>query len=231
MSNLDVFEKKHIDPSKMGRLESLLVHFNVPSKALDYYREHQIWIKRSLFGLVLLIVVVSLYDSWRTKQIDQASLSLSQALEQSDSTIKDALQNVQKQYPGTNSGLWAEIELAHLDMKNKNFADAEKKYTQLRTKLDVGKPLFALTLYGTAQAQEAQKNYTDAYASYNQLKDIEAYRLTGYLGMARMYEVQNELDKALGIYGQFKTYLTSPEADKTTLALVDEKIARIKAKQ
>ena len=231
MSNLDVFEKKHIDPSKMGRLESLLVHFNVPSKALDYYREHQIWIKRALFGLVLLVVVVSLYDSWRTKQIDQASLSLSQALEQSDSTIKDALQNVQKQYTGTNSGLWAEIELAHLDMKNKNFADAEKKYTQLKTKLDVGNPLFALTLYGTAQAQEAQKNYTDAYASYNQLKDIEAYRLTGYLGMARMYEVQNELDKALGIYGQFKTYLTSPEADKTTLALVDEKIARIKAKQ
>ena len=231
MSNQDIFTKRHIDPSKMGKIESLLVHFNLPSKAVDYYREHQLMLKGVVVGIIFLIVAVSLYDSWRSQRIESASLSLSKALDQAEDSRKAALAEVKKEYSGTASGVWAEVELAHLDMKNKAFADAEKKYAELHKKVDVANPLFALTLYGIAQAQEAQENLDAAYMSYTKLKDVEAYRMTGYFGMARIHEKKNELEKALGIFNQYKSFLNSPDADKNAIGLVDEKIARVKAKQ
>lgn len=231
MTGQSVFEKRHIDPSKMSKFEGLLEHFNLPPKVVAYYRENKKTVKLTAVMVVGVVVAVSLYGSWREQKIEEGGSALTLALALPADQQQQALVKVSESYASTPSGHWAQIELAHLDMKTKAYGEAVKKYTTIKNKLKADNPALPLVIYGIAQAEEAQANYDAAYAAYSQLKDIEAYRLSGYTGMARIHEIKGELDKALAVYGQFTTLLSDPTANAETKRIVDEKIARIKAKQ
>jgi tetratricopeptide (TPR) repeat protein len=116
-------------------------------------------------------------------------------------------------------------------VKNKDFPLAAQKYSEIHKDLKPTNPLYALTLYGIAGAEESQEKYDAAYSAFEKLKDIEGYQLTGYTGMARIHEIRGDVEKALGIYGQFLTILGDAEEKAGQRGVVEEKIARLKAKQ
>ncbi len=231
MTGQSVFEKRHIDPSKMSKFEGLLEHFNLPPKVVAYYRENKKTVKISAVLVVAVVVAGSLYNSWRVKRIEEGGSALTLALALPADQQQQALVKVSESYAATPSGLWARIELAHLDMKTKAYDQAVKKYTAIKDKLSADNPALPLVIYGIAQAEEAQDHYDGAFAAYSQLKDQEAYRLSGYTGMARIHEMKGELDKALAVLDQYANLLKDPTASPEAKRIIDDKIARIKAKQ
>ncbi|WP_167505803.1 tetratricopeptide repeat protein [Desulfosediminicola flagellatus] len=231
MSGQSAFEKRYVDPKDQSDVEGLLEHFNLPPKVIAFLRANKRAVQIVLAVIISLIVAVSLYDSYKEKKIENAASNLALALKESGEEQKNALQRVVDNYSGTDSAVWATVELAHLEMKTKNYDAAATMYADIHNSLKADNPLFGLTLFSLAQAEEAKKDYEAALAGFEKLKDLDGYQLTGYTGIARIYETQGELDKALGIYGQYLAVIGDNNNAGNAKAFIEEKIARIKARQ
>ena len=234
MAPSSVFEKKHIDPSQMGKLESLLVHFNLPSPLIDGYRAHRALIHAGIVGLIVLVVALALYNSWRGERIEKSASALSAALSQEKSKLADNLARLMDTYPRTNAALWAEIELARLAMDNNDYGKAASSYTALIDKVGGNNPLQPLLLNALAQVQEAAGKYDEAIAAYEKLQKHPAYQLIACLGLGGQYEAKKEWDKAIGVYTGYKAQLmqSAAQADsQEVMAMLDDKILLLRTRQ
>lgn len=231
MSGQNVFEKRYVDPKDQSKIEGLLELFNLPPQVISFLRKHKRAVQAGLAVVAIFIVAGSLYTSYREKKVEAAASALAVALKETDSEQKGALQKVAEEYKGTSSAIWARVELAHNAMKAKDFVAASAGYSAIHKEVKADNPLYALSLFGMAQADEAQGKTDAAYAAFEQLKDLEGYQLTGYTGMARIYEAKGELEKALGIYGQYLAVIGDSAESAGQKALVEERIAQIKARK
>ena len=231
MSGESAFEKRYVDPKDQSKIEGILELFNLPPKVIAFLRMYKRPIQITLIVVTLVVVVGSLYKSYRERQIEDGASALALALKETGSDKGKALKNVSENYASTPSALWAKVELAHMAMAERKFADASAMYTAIHNEVKKDNPLFPLTLYGMAQAEEAQGNSDAAYAHFEELKNSVGYELTGYTGMARILEAKGELEKALGIFGQYDAMLGDSPENAGQKALVEEKIARLKAQQ
>jgi predicted negative regulator of RcsB-dependent stress response len=231
MAGQSAFEKRHVEASELSDVEGLLEHFNLPPNVITYLRQNKRIIQVLIAGVIIAVVSWALYGSYREQKIEDGATALALALKEPAASQRSALENVADAYSSTSSGTWAQVELAHLEMKEEKFKEAAARYSAVKEQIKNDNPLFVLALYGLAQAYEADADFEAAYTSYKEMKEIEGYRFAGYTGMARIHEVQGESDKALGIYGQYLTMLGEKEADGPARNLVEERIARIKAKQ
>lgn len=231
MSGQSAFDKRYVDPKDQSNVEGLLEHFNLPPKAIEFLRKNKRMVQVALVVIVAAVVSYSLYGSYQGKRIESSASALSVALKSSGAEKKSALQDVADDYSGTGSATWAQVELAHLAMAEKDFEGAGKLYTTVHSSLKTENPLYPLTLLGMAQAAEAKGDLDSAYTSFEQLKGIGGYQLTGYNGLARIHTSRDEIDKALGIYGQYLAVLASEGEESLEKAVVEERIARLKARQ
>lgn len=231
MAGESAFNKRHVEPSTLSDVEGLLEHLNLPPAAIKYIREHKKTLQ-IVAGLVLVLVVgLAVYDSYRDKRIEAAASALAVAQQKGPEEKAGALEKVVSDFSGTTSALWAGVELAHLDMQTGKFAEAADKYQKIRNDLDASDPLFALTIFGVAQAREANNDYPEAFAAYQELKEIDGYQTIAYTGMARIQESQGKTDDALKTLTEFLATLTDKPATDPGKQLVEEKIARLKARQ
>lgn len=231
MSGQSAFEKRYVDPKEQSDVEGLLELFNLPPKVISFLRNNKRAVQIGLALIIIIVVSVSLYGSYKEKKIEAAASTLALALKETGTAQNDALKGVVEKYAGTASAQWAKIELAHLAMKARDYTGASIRYTEIHKELKASNPLYGLTLFGMAQAEEAQGNSDAAYALFEELKDVEGYQLTGYTGMARIYEAKGEFEKALGIYGQYLTVIGDSADTAGQKAQIEEKISRIKARQ
>lgn len=231
MSTESAFNKRLTKETTMDQVEGLLEHFNLPPKAIAYIRKNQRMIQVVIGIVIVAVVAWSLYSSYAEKQREEAATALSLAVAQDVDTKASVLQDVVNKYGGTSSAVWAEVELAHLDLKNSNFAAAASKYKALVDKTDAKSPLYPLAVFGLAQAYEADKNYQEAGIQYDALKEIEGYAPIGYIGLGRLEEVQGNLDKAIAILNNFVLSVAEDPAFAQSRSEVEAKIARLKALQ
>ena len=231
MSAQSVFEKRYVDPKDQSDVEGLLELFNLPPKLIAFLRKNKRAVQVGLAVILITVVSVSLYGSYKERRIENAASALTLALKETGPAQKEALQALADKYKGTASALWAKVELAHFAMNERDFVNASKQYSTINSELKADNPLYALSLYGIAQAEEAQGSSDAAYAAYERLKDVEGYQLTGYTGMARILEARGENEKALGIYGQYLAVIGDSAEAAGQKKLVEAKIARIKARQ
>jgi len=62
------------------------------------------------------------------------------------------------------------------------------------------------------------------------LKEIEGYEQIGYVGLARVQEVQGNLDKASALYNNFLLSLGDDPSAAQARKDIEARIARLKAK-
>lgn len=231
MSTESAFNKRLTEETTMDQVEGLLEHFNLPPKTIAFIRKNQRMIQVVIGIVVIAVVAWSLYGSHVEKQREEAATALSLAVEQDAGSMAPALQDVINQYGGTSSAIWAEVELAHLDMKNGEFTGAAEKYKALVAKSDTTGPLYPLVVFGLAQAYEAEKNYVEAGKQYDVLKEITGYAPIGYTGLSRLEEVQGNIDKAIAILNNFVLSAAEDPAFTQSRSELEAKIARLKALQ
>lgn len=235
MAAPNVFEKKHIDPSQMGKLESLLVHFNLPLPVIEGYRAHRGLIHASLIGLIVLVVALSLYNSWYSQRVEKSSSALTTALSQEKGKLSDNLERLMNTYPRTNAALWAEVGLARLAIDKKDYAGAASAYTALVGKVSDSNPLQPLLLNALGQAQEAAGKYDEAIATYEKLQKHQAYQSIACLGLGGQYEAKKDWAKAIAVYEAYKAQMVGQAGaggeGNEAMAMLDEKIAQLRARQ
>ncbi|BHH83143.1 YfgM family protein [Desulforhopalus sp. 52FAK] len=229
MSTESAFNKRLTEESTMDQVEGLLEHFNLPPKAITFIRKNQ-RIIQVLIGIVIVAVVAwSLYGSYVEKQREEAATALSLAVEKDPATRGAALSEVIANYASTTSAIWAEVELAHLDMKNSDFSAAAEKYKSLVEKSDIENPLYPLVVFGLAQAYEGDKKYSDATKQYELLKEIKGFESIGYIGLGRLEEAQGNIDKAIAVLNNFVLTAADDPNFAQSRKEIEAKVARLKA--
>jgi tetratricopeptide (TPR) repeat protein len=229
MSTENAFNKRLAEETAMDQVEGLLEHFNLPPKTIIFIRKNQRIIQILIGMLIAAVVAWSLYGSYVEKQKEEAATALSLALEKESDARTGALNDVITTYSNTSSAIWAEVELAHIDMKNELFSAAAEKYNTLNQKIDEGNPLKPLTMFGLGQAYEAEKKYTEAAAQYNLLKEFKGYESVAYIGLGRLEETQGNIDKAIAVLNNFVLIAGDDASFAQSRSEIQAKIARLKA--
>lgn len=231
MASESVFNKKLTPETKMDKVEGLLEHLNLPPKAIDFIRIHQRMIQVTLATVVIAVVCWSLYGSYRERITEEAATALSTALAADQAMQSDMLRAVAENYGGTSSALWAEIELAHLEMNQGSFAEASLQYQKVLADLNTSDPAYPLVLFGLAQSLEADKRIADAAVQYDLLKNISGYELIGYTGLARLEQEQGNIDKAITVLNNFLLSMGDDPGFARAQQEITARIALLKARQ
>ena len=231
MSTEGAFNKRLTEETTMDQVEGLLEHFNLPPKTIAFIRKNQRIFQVGIGLIIIAVVAWSLYGSYMEKQREEAATALSLALEKAPSEQAAALSEVMAQYAHTTSSVWAEVELAHLDMKRGKFEAAATKYNVLNQKTDDSNPVKPLVTFGLAQAYESAKKYTEAEVQYDLLKEFKGFEPVGYIGLGRLEEVQGNIDKAIAILNNFVLTAGDDPSFTQSRSEIEAKIARLKALQ
>jgi len=231
MSNDSAFNKRLAAETTMDQVEGLLEHLNLPAKVIDFIRSNKRLLQIIIAVIVITVVAWSLYHSHRKNVVEEAASALSLAMKGDDSSRAETLKLVVDKYSSTSSAMWAQVELAHLDMKNGSFSNASNKYGAIIGDLKDTNPLYPLVLFGLAQSLEAEKKFQEASANYNKLQEINGYKHIAYSGLGRIEEVQGNTDKAIAVYNNFLLSAGDDPSQAQARVVVEEKIARLKAKQ
>ncbi len=230
MSGESAFEKLHVEEKRKTDLSSLLEELNLPPKAVTYARNNQTKIYLAILLVVLAIIAWSMYGTYQERKVNTSSSALATAKKEPVSVRVESLQKVLSEYNGTKASLWATIELAHEDIKNKEFSGAVEKYTSARREVQENNPLFPLLTYGIAQALEAEGKYAEAMGEYTTMRNMEGYKGIGFFGVARVLEMQGEAAQALATYEEYLSTFTGEDLNNPEKLLVQEKITYLKAK-
>ena len=217
MAKEDIFEKEYVDESDKNNLEVLLEQLNLPPAAVKFVRENKRLVQAAGAGLVILVVGWSLSEA------------LFAAQELSGQEMLDKLAEVEKEYGGTDAALWARINTAQEFLENSQMSEAQQKFKELRDDIKSSSPLWPLVSVGIAQSAEAAGNFQEAVSEYGALMEVEGYQDIGFLGSARVLELQGNREQALELYEQYLTELDP--SDALQRVMVEEKIARIKTAQ
>jgi len=230
MASESAFNKRLTEETNMDKVEGLLEHFNLPPKAIDFIRNNNRILQLVLVLIIVVVVSLSLYSSYRKGVVEEAASALSSALQNQEEDKAVLLSQVVEKFGNTTSAQWAKIELAHLDMKNGEFAAAAEKYSTELSTLDDADPLKPLLVFATGQAWEAEKKYGSATDQYNILKEIEGYERVGYGSLARIEEMQGNFEKASTIYNNLLITIGDDSSAARVRSDIEARIARLKVK-
>jgi len=218
-------EKLYVEPK--GVLDQL----NLPAGVVRFIRKNKRILQITGILMVIVVVTGSLYNSYRIKRAEDSASSLSISMEATGANKVKALQQVVTDYSGTASALWASTELGHMAMKDGDYKKAGGYYAEVREQISQSNPMFGLLTFGIAQAEEADKNYTSASASYSSLKEIDGYKDEGFMGMARVFEAQGEQQKALAVYEEYMGSFLGEEKNERLARMIQEKITRLRVEK
>ncbi|HID01722.1 MAG TPA: tetratricopeptide repeat protein [Desulfobacterales bacterium] len=220
-----IAEDAYIEPS--GVLDQL----NLSPGVVKFIRKNKRLLQ--ITGIIIVIVVVSgsLYNSYRTKRSENSASSLSISMNSTGDTKRTALQQVIDDYSGTPAALWARAELGHMAMKEGDYKKALGHYVAVQDKMSNSNPMYALLIFGAAQAEEADKNYAGASSRYSRLKDIDGYKDEGFMGMARVLEAQGENQKALAVYEEYLGSFLGEDQNERLTRMIQEKITRLRVQK
>lgn len=220
-----VAENAYIEPS--GVLDQL----NLPPGVIRFIRNNKRMLQITGVLVVVVVVVGSLYQSYRTNRLENGASSLALSMDADGENKVKALEDVAADFGGTPSALWATVELGHLAMKDKLYKKAREYYSQVRDKISASNPMYGLLTFGVAQAEEAEKNYTAASASYSALKEIDGYKDEGFLGMARVLEAEGKNQDALEVYEEYLGSFLGEEQNQQATRMIQEKITRLRVQE
>ena len=202
MSEQNAFNRSSFDIPPMAEPQGLLEQFNLPPGLIKFLRNNskKIWIVVSIIALV--VVAISLYNSYRDYKINQAASALHNAL-QSEVNKEAMLQKVSADFSSTPSARLAKIELASYYQQQQQYEKAAALLTELNTitpDSSLLKPLIILKLAGL---YEKDNKLEMALGQYTVLSQMTGFEAAAYKAMGLIYEQQDKKEQAIAMYRKF----------------------------
>jgi len=208
MSKPSAFDKEHITAATAEKRGGILEELHLPPQVIAFIRNNSKKIGMAAGGCILVIFGWIFYDYYVGAQNEKAAASLAAVLQEKDETSRQqGLEKVVSEYSRTSAALWSKLELGHLEYQAGNYDKALKKYNDVLDSLSRNNPLVPLITYGIAQALEQKKDIENALQKYQALSQMPGFEEQGYLGMGRLYEADNRLDKAKEVYEEYLSLL------------------------
>ncbi len=225
MAQEDIFIKRHVEPGTDIKRE-LLEQLNLPPKMIAFLRTNSTRIQIGLAVGACLSLAWSGFGQYREAQREKSTAQIYNAMQAKEASERvSLLQEVVKQYPRADAGLWSKVELAHAALKAGNTAEAISGYRQVMDKLKADHPLLPLLTYSLAQGYEQGNDLDNAQKEYQKLTTLAGFAGEGYLGLGRIHELNKEPGKAKEMY---EKYLALPETvDSATKKWITAKISKL----
>jgi len=203
MSQLNPFDRKHIEDSAVIPQQGLLEHLNLPPAVAAFIRKNQrtIWIVT--ICVALIVTAVSLYGSYRSYREDKASSALAAALQAQGGEKKKLLAEVVDTFASTPAGMWGKIEIAHMAEAAGDTAGAIAGLSEVRKSVSQKNPVTPLLTYNLGLLYEKNNELDQALAAYQELNAFKGFEEISYKAMGRIYELQGNNDKALEMYKKY----------------------------
>jgi len=231
MSEESPFNLKHASEVAYVEPSGVLDQLNLHPSIVAFIRDNKRILQILGVVIVVLVVTISLYKSYRQNRLENAASSLSISLEAEGEEKVKALEHVASDFTGTPSALWADTEIGHIAMAKGEFEKAASQYLKVREQVKSSNPMYGLLSFGIAQAYEAGKKYDLSSAMYSELKAVDGYKDEGFLGMARVLEAQNEKEKALAVYEEYMGTFLGENVNERAKQMIQEKITRLRVQE
>ncbi|MEW6218274.1 MAG: tetratricopeptide repeat protein [Thermodesulfobacteriota bacterium] len=227
MADDSAFSKKRLE-TLVAEKQGLLEQLNVPPRAAAFLREHAL--KLQVAGVVVVLAVVGwqAFSAWQERTADEGAARLALALEAVDSGERQRLlAEVGDRYGSTGAGLWARLELGHLERQAGRLDEALSHYRAVAEELNRKSPLAPLVELALAVTLEIKGQPGEAMSHYQGLAAWDGFAEQACLGMGRLHEAQGALDQARQTY---EAYLARADQNSALpKERVAERLARLKA--
>ncbi len=203
MGKQSAFDQNAIEVQATPPTEDLLDQLNLPPAVADFMRRNRraIW---AVVGVVVLLVVgVALFDSYRTYRISKAVEALDAAMVATNGEREQQLRQVIEQYASTPSALWARIELARLRQDKGDIKGAVAILEKVNSELSSDDPAKPLVLFNLGGLYEQEKKLDQALVTYRLLSSIKGFEAEAFKAMGRVYEQQQNQEGAAEMYRKY----------------------------
>jgi predicted negative regulator of RcsB-dependent stress response len=194
----DLRESAHVE-NHNGALDQL----DLPPAVIEFLQQNQrkIWTVVSIIAVV--VIIASLYDSYRTYTLDKAARAYDAALLLEGEERAAALNKAKEDFSSTPSAVWSQIQLTHLDQKEGKYKEAIGRLEALNSELeedDLLKPLLMVNLGALYEQEKALDKAVTAYESVQQKEGFEALALSS---LGRVYENMGKKEQAVAMYQRY----------------------------
>lgn len=202
MADQNALDRRALEMNRMAEPEGLLEQFNLPPSLIAFLRRNSrtIWI--ILACVAVVVVAVSLWDSYRTYTINKAASALDTAL-QSEGETELLLQAVAEEYSSTPSANLAKIELVKLYQGEENYTEAIALLTQMEADTSLSPLLQPLVTFKLASLYEQQGELTKALGAYTVLSSVEGFEAAAHKAMGRVQESLGNNEQAVAMYTKY----------------------------
>lgn len=209
MAEQSAFDPKNIQLQTLGPPPGLLEQFNLPPGVIKFIRRNQRTIWMAVIGCVSLAVAVAAYTSYRQYRAGKAVSALDAALI-APQERRPLLTKVVEDYADTPSGRWARIELAFVDEKAGQAAQAITQLAAVNATLAPRDALKPLILTKLGALHEDQGQFDQALLVYGDLASIEGFGPEATRAQGRVNEQLGRPAEALALYSKYLE-MTKPE--------------------
>jgi predicted negative regulator of RcsB-dependent stress response len=202
MTDPNTFDPNNIKLQPLAAPSGLLEQFNLPPRAIAFIRRHQ----RSLWAAVMAAVAISLSVAGYNAYVDSRERRAVSALDAALIAPQDnkiLLEQVVKEFGSTKSALWARVELALLEERAGQTAQAIGRLEEIRTSLAATSPLQPLVIVKLATLYENDNKLETALALYGELSTWPPFAADAYRAQGRVSEQLGKPDQAMAMYDKY----------------------------
>lgn len=203
MADQSAFDRNHIETSAVSQTSGILDQLNLPPAVISFLRTNQriLWVIVSL--VVAVVVVGSLYSSYRNYKTNQAVSALGDAMLSTENTRVELLQQVAEKYSSTPSALWARVEMAKIAADKDDIPAAIAELQWINKSITGKNPLKPLVLYRLAGLNEQKQNFEPAIDLYQELVGFSGFAPEAHYAMGRVYVAMGKKSEAIEQYRQY----------------------------
>lgn len=232
MTKPSAFDKKQIQTAVLGEKRSILDELHLPPAVASFLRNNSKTLIIVALCMVLMILGWTFYKNYTKSRNDKAAAALVAAMQVTDEAKRiQEIDRVVTEFSGTDAAHWGRLELAHIDYQANKFENAVRQYKAVLDDLSADSGLVPLVIYSIGQAYEQLQDVDSALQYYQSLSQIPGFAGEGYLGLGRLYEVKEELEKAREVYEKYLVLLNEKAITNgtgKTRIIVEDKLATLK---
>jgi predicted negative regulator of RcsB-dependent stress response len=204
------------DLRKNGHVEQhngVLDQLDLPPGIIEFLQKNQrkIWTVVSIIAAV--IIIVSLYGSYRTYTLNKAAKAYDAAQLLEGEQRVTALGEVKDDYSSTPSAGWSQIQLAHLDQEAEKYKEAVERLEALKSEQGEEDLLKPLVLANLGALYEQTKELDKAVASYDLLQKKEGFEALALSSLGRVYENMDNKDQAVAMYQRYMSLTENKQGE------------------
>lgn len=202
MAEQNAFDRQTIEMNGVVESEGLLEQFNLPPAFIKFLRNNSkpIWIVIACIAVV--VVTVSLYDSYRIRTLDKAASALDTALQSADNS-EVLLQGVVQDFSSTPSAIWSKIALVKLYQEGKQYDKAVALLIEVQADSSLDSLVKPLVAYKLAALYEEQGAMEKALGAYTVLSGMQGFEADAYKAMGRVQESLGNKEQAAAMYKKY----------------------------